>query len=86
MSSWAPIMGPDKYGISTSGPAVNTTTELHSVSSPSERGTAAGHLLSLDNPLTAFGLLAAFTFGLMAFSTSVRVGKTSASLSLGSTS
>lgn len=82
---WAPIMGPDKYGISTSGPAVNTTTELSSVTAPSEAGTAAGKVLSLENPLTAFALVAAVTFGLMAFSTSVRVGKTSASLSVGNT-
>jgi hypothetical protein len=48
---------------------------------------AAAQLLSLDNPLFAFGLVAgAVTFGLMAFSTSVRVGKTSASLNLGDAS
>jgi hypothetical protein len=80
---WAPVMGPEKYGIATDGPAVNTTTELSSVVAPSARATSAGHLLSLDNPLTAFGLVAAFTFGLMAFSTSVRVGKTSASFNVG---
>jgi hypothetical protein len=69
---WAPVMGPEKYGIATDGPAVNTTTELSSVVAPSARATS-----------TAFGLVAAFTFGLMAFSTSVRVGKTSASFNVG---
>jgi hypothetical protein len=82
---WAPIMGPDKWGIPTSAAAANEHTELGSVVSPSEAATSAGHLLSLENPLTAFGLVAALTFGLMAFSTSVRVGKTSASLNVGST-
>ena len=52
---------------------------------PGEAEAAAGKLLSAHNPLTAFGVLAAITFGLMAFSTSVRVGKTSASLKLGNT-
>jgi hypothetical protein len=80
---WAPTSGPEKYGISTSGPAANATSELHSVSSPSSQGTSAGQLLSLDNPLTAFGLVLAVTVGLMAFSTSVRVGNSSASLNLG---
>jgi hypothetical protein len=82
---WAPITGPEKYGVSTSGPAANVPTELASVVSPSAAGTAAGQLLSLDNPLTAFALVAALTFGLMAFSTSVRVGHTTASASIGST-
>jgi hypothetical protein len=82
---WAPIMGPDKYGIPTSAAASNAHTELSSVVSPSEAATSAGKVLSLENPLTAFTLVAALTFGLMAFSTSVRVGKTSASLSVGST-
>jgi hypothetical protein len=82
---WAPASGAEKYGISTSGPAANAPTELHSVTAPSESGTTAGQLLSLDNPLTAFGVVLAVTVGLMAFSTSVRVGKTTASLNLGST-
>ena len=37
------------------------------------------------NPLVAFGAIAALTFGLMAFSTTVRVGKTRASITLGDT-
>jgi hypothetical protein len=72
---WAPVMGPEKYGI-TPGPASNTPTELHSVVTPSASATSAAKLVSLDNPYTAFALIAAVTFGFMAFSTSVRVGKT----------
>jgi hypothetical protein len=79
-------MGPAKFGIPASGPASNTPTALASTVTPSERGQAAAKLLSKENPLMALGLLGAVTFGLMAFSTSVRVGKTSASLNVGSTS
>lgn len=82
---WAPIMGPAKYGITDSGPATNVPTELTSVVTPSAKAANAGKVLSLENPLTAFGVLAAFTFGLMAFSTSVRVGHTSAGLNIGDT-
>lgn len=83
---WAPIMGPAKYGIDASGPATSAPTELHTVAAPSKAAAQAGQLLSVHNPFTAFAALAAVTFGLMAFSTSVRVGHTSASLNLGSTS
>jgi len=82
---FAPIMGPAKYGIDPSAPASNAPTSLASTVTPGEAEAAAGKLLSAHNPLTAFGVLAAITFGLMAFSTSVRVGKTSASLKLGNT-
>jgi hypothetical protein len=82
---FAPVMGPAKYGIDPSAPAANAPTALSSTVTPSEKAQAAGQLLSPHNPLFAFGVLAAVTFGLMAFSTSVRVGKTSASLNLGDT-
>lgn len=82
---FAPIMGPAKYGIDPSAPAANAPTALASTVTPSEKGQSAGKLLSTHNPLTAFAALAAVTFGLMAFSTSVRVGKTTASLNLGDT-
>lgn len=80
---FAPIMGPAKFGIPADAPASNAPTALASTVTPSEAEAAAGRLLSLHNPLTAFGIVAAFTFGLMAFSTSVRVGSTGASLKLG---
>jgi hypothetical protein len=82
---FAPVMGPAKYGMDPFAPASNAPTALASTVTPSEAEAAASKLLSVHNPLTAFGVLAAITFGLMAFSTSVRVGKTSASLSLGET-
>jgi hypothetical protein len=79
---FAPLMGPAKFGIGD-GPASNSPTALSSTVTPSEDGQAAAKLLNPSNPLLAFGALAAITFGLMAFSTSVRVGKTSASLKVG---
>lgn len=82
---FAPIMGPAKYGIDTSAPASNAPTALASTVTPSAQGAAAAKLASAENPFTAFAVLAALTFGLMAFSTSVRVGKTTASLAVGST-
>lgn len=82
---FAPIMGPAKYGIDTSAPAANAPTALASTVTPSSQGQAAAKLASVENPFTAFAVLAAVTFGLMAFSTSVRVGKTTASLAVGST-
>lgn len=85
MDFGAPLMGPDKFGIPASAPASHTPTALASTVTPSASGQAAASLLSRENPLLAFGLVAAVTFGLMAFSTSVRVGKTSASLNVGST-
>lgn len=82
---FAPVMGPAKYGIDTSAPASNAPTALASTVTPSEHGAAAAKLWSPQNPLFAFGALAAVTFGLMAFSTSVRVGRTTAALSVGDT-
>jgi hypothetical protein len=80
---FAPLMGPAKYGIPSDGPASNAPTALASTVTPSEDGAAAAKLLSPHNPLTAFAVVAALTFGLMAFSTSVRVGGTSASFKIG---
>lgn len=85
MNDWAPLMGPDKFGIPANAPAANAPTALASTVTPSASGQSAGQLLSRDNPLLAFGLVAAVTFGLMAFATSVRVGSTTASVKLGST-
>lgn len=71
----------DRYRVG----APSTTTELHAVPTPKEGAAKAASPLSPDNPLFWFGGLAAVTFGLMAFSTSVRVGKTTASVNLGKT-
>lgn len=76
-------MGPgERYGLSR-GPANYTPTQLAAVPTPSAAGARAGSLLSPENPLVVFGVLAALTFGAMAFSTSVRVGKTTASVAVG---
>lgn len=77
------LMGPEKFGIPSSGPASAVPTAQASMVTPSAAGAAAAKVLSPENPLMAFGVLAALTFGLMAFSTSVRVGGTSASLKIG---
>jgi hypothetical protein len=82
---FAPVMGPAKYGIDASAPASNAPTALASTVTPSERAAAASKALSLQNPLTVWVGVAAVVFGLMAFSTSVRVGHTTAALSLGDT-
>jgi hypothetical protein len=82
---FAPIMGPAKYGIDPTAPASNAPTALASTVTPSEHGQKAAGLLSPHNPLLAYMVIAGVTFGLMAFSTSVRVGNSSASLNLGET-
>jgi hypothetical protein len=78
----SPLMD-NRYAIPTTGPAANAPTGLASVASASGAAQAEHKLLSPSNPLLAFGVLAGVTFGLMAFSTSVRVGNSSASLNLG---
>lgn len=70
-----------KYGL-YAGPASATPTELHAVATPSEGGDP-DKLLSLSNPLTAFALIGVIALGFAAFSTTVRVGNSSASLNLG---
>jgi len=50
---------------------------------PAASVTPSSGLLTLKNPLTWFGLLAAATFGLIGFSSTARVGKARGKLSLG---
>lgn len=82
---WSPPTPASVYGLSSGGPASSSVSELSSISAPSAAGARAESLVHPDNPLVIFAVLAAATFGLMAFSTSVRVGHTTASLSLGDT-
>lgn len=82
---WSPPTPASVYGLSSGGPVSSTVTELNSISAPSAAGARAESLVHPDNPLVIFGVLAAVTFGLMAFSTSVRVGQTTASVSVGET-
>jgi hypothetical protein len=80
----APLMGAEKWGI-PNNPASNSASALTSLPAPSAQHAAAAKLYSPQNPLFWFGALGVVTVGLMAFSTTVRVGKTSASLTVGST-
>lgn len=82
-TTWAPA-GPDRYRL-PDGPPSRTTTELNAVPTPAAGAAAAASPLSPENPLFWFGVLGAATFGLMAFSTSVRVGKATATVAVGST-
>lgn len=83
---WQPLTAASAYGGAFgAGPVSSAVTELSSMSTPSTVGAQAESLLHPDNPLVVFGVLAAVTFGLMAFSTSVRVGGTTASVAIGST-
>ncbi|MCW2754654.1 MAG: hypothetical protein JWQ32_2065 [Marmoricola sp.] len=76
--------GPGRFGVPLVGPASPATTEMHSVASPGPAD-HNGNQLHAHNPLLAFGVIAAVMVGLMAFSTSVRVGKTKGTISIGET-
>lgn len=54
---------------------LDVTPAIASTSGPGLSDLAAHPLLSVRNPITWFGALAAVTFGLIAVSSSVRVGK-----------
>lgn len=80
--TWQPA---DQYRVSATTPS-RTPSQLHSVPTPAAGAAKAASPLSPENPLFWFGVLGAATFGLMAFSTSVRVGKATASVAVGKTS
>lgn len=82
-TTWAPPSPAAKYGpaLAPGGPRITADTELSAVSSPAAGET--GSPFSPANPLFWFGAIAALTFGLMAVSTSVRVGPAKAAVSLG---
>lgn len=75
----------DRYRIPSSQPATSTESALPGVAGPQSDGPRTAGPLSKDSPLLVFGVLAALTFGLMAASTTVRVGGTSASVRVGET-
>lgn len=50
---------------------------------PNASTQASTSLVSLRNPLTWFGLLAATTFGLIGFSSTARIGKARGTVSVG---
>ncbi len=83
-TTWAPPSTSAKYGLYESAPSP-ATTGLTAIPTPRAGAAAVSNPLHPDNPLFWFGILGAATFGLMAFSTSVRVGKATASVAVGST-
>jgi hypothetical protein len=81
-TGWAPA-GPARYGLNPAGPTSNATTELRAVASPAEGTANEMKPWHPSNPLFWIAALGAVTFGLMAVSTTVRVGPGKASVSLG---
>lgn len=82
-TTWAPPAAGSKYNLPSGGPVTRTTSELNAAVTPSEGAAAEAAPWSPSSPLFWFGALAAVTFGLMAVSTSVRVGPAKVSASLG---
>jgi len=82
-SGWAPA-GPARYGLVSQGPASNATTELTSIASPADGASNELALWHPANPMFWVAAIGALTFGLMAASTTVRVGKAKATVSVGS--
>jgi hypothetical protein len=81
-NGWIQSAG-EKYGgsfVSTRSQTDDDARELSSVAGPQS---GAGSPFSPQNPLFWFGVVAAASVGLMAYSTSVRVGPISASVGVG---
>lgn len=70
-----------KYRLDAGAPASHVDTPLPSVAGPGS--VSAGPVWHPDSPLFWFGVVAAATFGLLAVSTSVRVGPVRAAVSAG---
>lgn len=82
-SGWAPA-GPARFGLpGFSGAPAVAGTGLESVPTPSAGAAAELDAWSPSNPMLILGVLVAVTFGLMAVSTTVRVGPVKASASAG---
>lgn len=75
--------GPARFNLAA-GPMTPAETQLHAVASADPED-PDGQLFHQGNPLLAFVVIAGVVFGLMAFSTSVRVGHTRAAVSIGET-
>jgi hypothetical protein len=85
-TSWEPLTPEQKYGWRPPSVAAGQpSVELSAVPSPAVNAAHEAAPWHPDNPLFWFGVLGAATFGLMAFSTSVRVGKATAVVAVGST-
>ena len=83
-TSWAPPSPAEKYNAASAAPS-SATTELDVVPAPSPADKAATEVWNPENPFFWFAGIAALTVGLMAFSTSVRVGGTTATVAVGDT-
>jgi hypothetical protein len=73
-----------KYGLKTATPH-NADTPIAQLTKAAPAQAASNALYHPDHPLFAFGALLAVTAGLLAFSGSVRVGRTKASANIGDT-
>jgi hypothetical protein len=82
-AAWAAPSHAEKYGggFAREQKATSDDTPLSTAGGPAQGG-AAG-ILDPRQPLLWFGVIAAASVGLMAYSTAVRVGPLSASLSVG---
>lgn len=84
-TAWAVPGHGEKYGgsfVQANGPASDDGRHLAAVAGPRPDDKAGG-LLNPRNPLFWFGVIAAASVGLMAYSTTARVGPVSASLDVG---
>lgn len=72
-------------GFGASAPSAPTGTQpaVASSAGPGINSLSAQGLLSLRNPVSWFGIFAAVTFGLIAVSSTVRVGKAKAKATIG---
>lgn len=80
-TAWTPATVGARYGLNRSN--TGPVTELTSIPTPTQGAADEANPWHPDNPLFWFAGLAALTFGLMAFSTTVRVGGARASVSVG---
>lgn len=78
----AKAWGPTRFPVATVA-APTLATETSAVPTPSQAGAISGKALSLENPLLPLAGLVGITVGLVAFSTSVRVGSVRAAVSAG---
>lgn len=84
MSGQAFLPPAQKYRLAA-GPASPVDSQLPAVAGASADDSQIDSPFHPHSPMLAFGVLAALTFGLMAASASVRVGKTTAGVNVGTT-
>ncbi|MDO8107144.1 hypothetical protein Q6348_08035 [Isoptericola sp. b441] len=82
-ADWTAQPAGARFGLTAGGAATPQHTETSSIPAPSAAEQHARELWHPDSPLLWFAGIAAITFGFMAVSTNVRVGKAKASVALG---